>query len=145
MLRPTSPRTSSSRPAAACSLSCVKYGVPIDSTMIEYGSMNSSQAFCVTRTPGVALGGCGEHARLHEPGELAGDHHQEGPAGEPADLAEADAAPAEVGTHVQAGAPPEEEQDDRLHDDAERRGAGEQGDHLRASSRRRRHPSRRAR
>ena len=35
------------RPAAACSLSCVKYGVPIDSTMIEYGSMNTSHAFCV--------------------------------------------------------------------------------------------------
>lgn len=35
MLRPTSARTSSSRPARACSLSWVKYGVPIESTMIE--------------------------------------------------------------------------------------------------------------
>ena len=81
MLRPMSARTSSSRPAAACSLSCVKYGVPIDSTMIEYGSMKSSQAFCDDEDAGVALAGCrGQDARLHEPGELPGDDHQERPA-----------------------------------------------------------------
>ena len=43
--------------------------------------------------------------------------------------AEADAAPAEVGAVAQADPAPEVEQDDGLHDDAERRGAGEHRDH----------------
>ena len=71
-----------------------------------------------------------EHLGLHETGELPGDDHQERPPGEAADLAEADAPPAEVGAHVQTGAAPEEEQDAGLHDDAERRRAREQRDHL---------------
>ena len=131
MLRPTSPRTSSSRPAAACSLSCVKYGVPIDSTMIEYGSMKMQPRVLHDRTPARRPGGRRQDPRLHEPGELAGDDHEERPAREPADVVEPDAAPAEVGAHVQPGSAPEQQQDDGLDDDAERGGAGEQRDHLR--------------
>ena len=73
--------------------------------------MNSSQAFCVTHDARILLGGGRQHLRLHEARELAGEHHEERPAGEATDLGEADAAPTEVGPKLQPRATPEEEQD----------------------------------
>ena len=75
--------------------------------------------------------GLSDHLRLHDVRELADDDGEERPPREGADVTQADAAPTEVGTDVELGALPEEQQHDRLQRDTEGRGAAQQRDHAR--------------